>query len=83
MAAQTARGRRVTAHKIVRTYPHQDCVECGILLSDGYVTGCHSCSNRRTTRLRRGELFTPTGYAGELINNQTGRIVAGTLEAVA
>ncbi len=46
-------------------------------------TGCHSCSNRRTTRLRRGELFTPTGYAGELINNQTGRIIAGTLDAVA
>ncbi len=66
-----------------RQYPHQDCVECGIPLSDGYVTGCHSCSNRRTTRIRRGELFTPTGFAGELINNQTGRIVAGTLEAVA
>jgi hypothetical protein len=52
------------------------CAGCGIPLSDGYVTGCKSCQNRRTHKLKRGELFTPTGYAGELIDNQTGRIVA-------
>ena len=62
------------------------CAGCGIPMSDGYVTGsdyapeCRTCSDRRRNRIRRGELFTPTGYAGELIDNVSGRLVAGELE---
>ncbi len=54
------------------------CRGCGIPLSDGYVSGCRTCDNRRQRRLRRGERFSPTGFPGEAIDNQTivGRIVA-------
>jgi hypothetical protein len=52
------------------------CAGCGIPLSDGYVIGCKQCADRQSSRLRRGELFTPTWYGGEMIDNQTGRIVA-------
>jgi hypothetical protein len=52
------------------------CGGCGIPLSDGYVVGCNVCSNRRTLRLKRGQLFTVTGIAGEMLDNRTGRIVA-------
>ena len=54
------------------------CVGCGIPLSDGYTDGlppCGVCKDRRNRRLRRGERYTPTGYAGEMIDNQTGRLV--------
>ncbi len=66
---------------IPRAYPHLNCAECGISLADGYALDCKACSDRRTTRLRRGDLFTPTGYAGELIDNTSGRLVAGEIEA--
>ena len=56
--------------KIHRTYPERPCKGCGIPLGDGYTLGCAHCQNRRTLRLRRGELTTPSGYAGELIDNQ-------------
>jgi hypothetical protein len=52
------------------------CTGCGIPLSDGYVLGCNHCSNRRQRRLSRGELFTETCFAGEMLDNRTGRIVA-------
>ncbi len=54
------------------------CRGCGIPLSDGYVIGCEQCSDRRRTRLRRGEMLSPTGYPGERIDNSTsrGKIVA-------
>ncbi len=70
--------------------PNATCSGCGILHSDGY-TGldmganaglfCKQCAERRMRRLRRGILFTATGYAGELIDNTSGRIVAGEVEA--
>ena len=54
------------------------CVGCGILLSDGYVIGCTTCSERKRRRLDRGELLSPTGFPRERIDNLsvTGRIVA-------
>lgn len=58
---------------VVRTYAHKNCVGCGIPLSDGYVIGCHICSERRSRRVKRGQLFTPTGFPGEWIDNQDRR----------
>lgn len=54
------------------------CAECGIFLSDGYCVDCGCCRERRRGRMRRGEVFSPTGYPGEAIDNRTreGRIVA-------
>ena len=53
------------------------CGGCGILLSDGYCVDCHRCRGRRRGRLRREEVFSPTGFPGEAIDNRTpeGRIV--------
>ena len=58
--------------------PDRPCNGCGIPFSDGYTEGCKQCQDRRQGRLRRGELLTPTGYAGEAIDNQhpRGRLVA-------
>ncbi len=54
------------------------CSGCGIPLSDGYVIGCQQCSDRRRSRLRRGEILSPTGFPGERLDNRTsrGRIIA-------
>lgn len=54
------------------------CSECGISFSDGYSLECRHCSDRRRSRLKRGTLFSPTGFAGEMIDNtdERGRIVA-------
>lgn len=54
------------------------CVGCQIPLSDGYVIGCHKCSERRSRRLKAGRIYSPTGYPGEMIDNRDrrGRIVA-------
>lgn len=64
--------------RVVRTYAHRNCVGCGMSLADGYSLGCAQCANRRSTRLKRGELFTETGIAGERIDNRDprGRLVA-------
>jgi len=55
----------------------QNCSGCGIPLSDGYTIACQQCTNRRSGRLRRGEFLTPTGFPGELIDNNhpKGRLV--------
>ncbi len=54
------------------------CSGCGIRLSDGYASGCTVCDNRRTSRLRRGILLSPTGFPGEMIDNTDpkGRLIA-------
>jgi len=54
------------------------CAGCGIPNSDGYTLGCQTCVDRRTGRLLRGIRYSPTGYAGEAIDNEDprGRIVA-------
>lgn len=55
-----------------------NCAGCRIPLSDGYTLECKQCCERRGGRLRRGELRTPSGYAGEAIDNSDpkGRLVA-------
>jgi hypothetical protein len=53
--------------------PIANCAGCGIPLSDGYALGCAHCQNRRYHRLRQGHLTSPTGYPGELIDNQDPR----------
>ena len=58
----------------------KSCGGCGIMLSDGYTLGCDRCACRRYTRLRRGEVETPTGFPGEAIDNTDprGRLVYAT-----
>ncbi len=55
-----------------------ECAECEIPWRDGYSEWCKKCSARRWSRRRRGERYTPNGYAGEAIDNDDprGRIVA-------
>jgi hypothetical protein len=45
------------------------CRSCGIPQSDGYCEDCPQCQDRRLNRIARGQLVTPTGYAGEGIDN--------------